>query len=243
MGSQRSLETVGTSQTSKTTFDKASEQELALRKQFEDLGVQQAGALANMLTRATSGSMLELTGGDQEQLNKAYDSARQRLEMGGKDYADFLSGSRGLRMSDTPISQQALDRFGLGLADLESQRANAGLNLGLNANQLRLNALLGGASALPSGSVAAFNPIFQERMGSGTTTTSGTQTVATRNTPSFGTQLGQGLGIASGLGAIGMGFMGGVPGLSSAFAPATQAGGLTGFNQGGYNFLVNTPKP
>ncbi len=159
--------------TQQTTFAPASPEELALRQQFATLGTAQKASILDAMNRAQSGNLLSLSPADQGRLDEAFNAARQRLTVGGKDYADFLSGSRGLRMSDTPISQQALDRFGLGLADLESQRAQAGLNLGLNTNTLALNTLLQGAQSLPSGSVAAFNPLFQERLGSGTTRTTG----------------------------------------------------------------------
>ena len=116
-----------------------------------------------------------------------------------------------MRMSDTPIAQQAINQYALGDAQISSNRAQAGLNLGLQANQLRANSILGGASALPSGTVAAFNPLFQERIASGTTHTTGNTSGTTINTPSLMSQIQQGIGIAGSIGSMGAGYMSGLP--------------------------------
>lgn len=160
--------------TSQTTFDPASEQEKQLLAGYSELGDEGKKTLMGLMAQANgSGSMFALTPEDQAQLDSAYASGRLQLETGMRDYADFTAGGRGMRMSDTPVSQQALQRYGLGLAEFESQKANAGFNLGFQANQAR-NALgLSAASTLPAGYGAAFAPLFNERMASGKTTTTG----------------------------------------------------------------------
>jgi hypothetical protein len=181
-----------TDQTQQTTYAPASADEQALRQQFQDLGTSQNQTLQGLMDFSRNGSALSLSPQDQSQLDQAFNSAQQRLQIQGKDYADFLSGSRGLRMSDTPIAQQALDRFGLGMADLNSQRAMAGLNLGLASNQFKTNLGLMSSQALPSGSIAAFNPLFQERMASGSTHVQGTGNVTQTKNDSIMSQILQG---------------------------------------------------
>ncbi len=216
MGSSKSSSSQTSDYTQQTTFAPASAEEQALRQQFSNLGdVQQQGIQA-ALQQALGGDLLSLSPQYQNTLDQAFTGAMQRFQTEGQDYADFLSGSRGMRMSDTPIASQALQRYGLGMADLLSQRAMAGLNLGLGTNQLRMNTLLNGASALPAGSVAAFNPLFQERMASGTTRTRGTVNSTQTNTPSLMSQIGQGLGLAGQIGSLGMGFMSGMGGAGAA---------------------------
>jgi len=160
--------------TVKTTFDPASEEEKALLAKYSSLGDSQRQTLDNLLARANgTGSMFALTPEDQAKLDAAYGSGRLQLETGMRDFADFNAGGRGMRMSDTPVAQQALQRYGLGLAELESNKAKAGLDLGFNANMARNELGLNAISASPSGYANAFNPLFTERMRSGSTRTTG----------------------------------------------------------------------
>jgi hypothetical protein len=199
--------------TSQTTFDKPSPEEEALRKQFASLGADQQRVIRYLLKMSSGGSSLfKLNHADQASLNQAYDAARKRLDLGLKDFADYSAGSRGLRMSDTPISQQSFERAGLGYADLASQQANQGLNMGLMGNQFRANTGLAGAQAIPAGSLQAYAPLYNERMASGLTKGTGNSTSMQTNTPSLMSSIQQGIGIGSSLGKLGAGF--GVPGTS-----------------------------
>ena len=213
--------------TSQTTFANASPEEEALRKQFGELGTEQRQAIHDLLQMGGSGSSLfSLNPADQASLNQSYDAQRQRFALGLKDFADYSSGGRGLRMSDTPISQQSMERAGLGYADLASAQANQGLNMGLMGNQFRANNLLAGAQALPAGLLQAYAPLFNERMAGGLTTTTGYSNNMQTNTPSLMSSIGQGIGIGGQLGAMGAGF--GVPGLSGFKPPCWIAGVLYG---------------
>lgn len=202
MGSSKETTTQEMSQegTSQTRFDPRSGAEQQILNQYQSLGDQQLSFINNLVRGGTS--PFSLNPADQAQLDKAFQGAFDLYGQQGKDYADYLATTRGLNKSDTPISQQALQRYGLGLSDLLSQKANAGLNLGLQGTQLRLM----GSQALPAGLGAAFSPLFSERMAGGLTRTTGNSrgSSTTVSTPSLMTQIGQGMGLAQqglGLGA------------------------------------------
>lgn len=213
-GSQSSSQ--GYSSESQTVFAPRGSQEQALLDQFQNLGQSQQQGLQGLLDQLQNPnySAYTLNPADQANLNASYDAARQQLNLDNRDFAASLAGSRGLRMSDTPVAQQALQRQGLGNAALESDRARAMLDYGFQGNQARTNNLLMGAQALPSGMVAAFNPLFSERMASGKTFQSGTGTMTGSTTQPImqsilqGTQaynqLGQGTQAFMGAGKTGM---------------------------------------
>lgn len=179
-------------QTSTTTLKAVTPEEQRIRDAMAGLGEEQQKAIMDAIDFSRTGDFLALSPQHQSQLDTAFNAARNRFITEGKDYADFLSGGRGLRMSDTPIAQQALDRYGLGMADLQGQRALAGLNLGLATNTTRLNSLMGTASALPSGSVFAHNTLFNERLAQPTQRVSGFGNTTMYNNPSLLTQFQQG---------------------------------------------------
>ena len=213
--------------TQKTTFEKRTPAEQAILDQLSGLGTAQQDAIMQQIRQLTSGaSPFALAPADQELVNQQYSSAQQQLDLQNKDYADFLSGGRGLRMSDTPISSQAMQRNALGQAELLSNKANTSLNLGLQGNQYRMNSVLGLSSAMPSGSVAAFNPMFQERLAGGTTRTQGNTRGTTISTPSLMSSIGQGIGIAGQLGSMAMPFL--APGVGSLGALGSGAAGNAG---------------
>lgn len=223
--------------TQQTTFNPASAEETALRQQFSGLGTQQNQALQSLLQQVSGGtSPFALSPADQAQLDQAYQGSINAYNMQAKQYADQLAGGRGMRMSDTPISAQAMQQYGLGMGDILSNKAMQGLNMGLSGNQFRANTIFQGANALPSGSVAAFNPLFQERLASGTTRTQGNTSGTTVSTPSLMSQIQQGIGIAGSLGSMGAGFMSGMPGAGAA-AGGASAGGSGGLGSLGPSVL------
>ena len=185
-------------QTATTSLPEASAAEQVLRDQFRGLNFQQLRAIQSGLDRLSStDSPLAMNTQDQQTFNTAWDAAQNRMQSNAKDYADFLSGSRGLRMSDTPISRQAMDQFGLAMADLNAQRANSQLSTGLQTNQYRLNAGLGLGGALPGAGAFSLGSYLNERMAQPTTHTVGTGYVAGTQTPSglqTGAQLAGGIG-------------------------------------------------
>lgn len=218
---QKETSQVNESGTSQTTFNPISGTEKQILDQYRGLGDQQLSFLNDLVRGGTS--PFALNAQDQSQLDQAYNSALTRFGVEGKDYADYLATTRGLNKSDTPVSQQAMERYGLGMADILSNRAREGLNLGLQGTQMRLM----GSQALPAGLGAAFSPLYSERMASGTTRSSGNRnsTSTVVNTPSLMTSIGQGMSLASqaiGLGAqvggLAMGGMGGGLGMGSGAA-------------------------
>jgi len=226
MGSSKTTNTTNQheSATSQTTFNPMSGTEAQILNQYQGLGDQQLSFLNDLVRGGTS--PFALNAADQAQLNDAYNSAFTRFNQEGKDYADYLATTRGLNKSDTPVSQQAMGRYGLGMADLLSQRANAGLNLGLQGTQMRLM----GSQALPAGLGAAFTPLYNQRMASGVTTGSGSMsnTSTTRNTPSLMQQIGQGMSLGSQ--AIGLGAQ--LGGLAMGIPMPSMGSGLYSGNTG-----------
>ncbi len=244
---QRSSESwnQGATGSQQTIFDSRSNEEAAILDQYRALGESQGNFLQGLMTWQ---SPFALNDADQATLDRAYQSAMDRYRREGTDYADYLATTRGLNKSDTPVSGEAMNRFGMGLADLESQKANAALNLGLQGTQMRLM----GAQSLPAGLGAAFMPMFNERMAGGRTTSSqntfgnssashysnaygsGNSTTTQRNTPSLMSQIGQGMGLASQ--AIGLGAQ--IGGLAMGMPTMGGMGGMMG-GGGGNPFLTS----
>ena len=230
--SQDSTQNQSQSGTSSVTLAPRSSNEQNILNQLNGLGTSQLNFLNSLLSGGT-GALSSLNPQDQAMLDQQYGSAMNQFNQSGKDYADYLATTRGLNKSDTPVSQQAMQRYGLGMSDLLSQKANAALNLGLQGTQMRL----GATSALPSGLVGAFNPQFQERLATPTQSYSGTMSGSshTQYNPSLMDNIGQGMALGSqaiGLGAQLGGLAMGVPpmpssaGANSWFGPT--AGGQTG---------------
>lgn len=227
MGSSKKTETQNQSSegTQQTIFANRTPQEQRILNQYQGLGDQQTSFLQTLMNGSTSPFALNTQ--DQGQLDQAYQSAFSRFGQEGKDYADYLATTRGLNKSDTPVSAQAMDRYGMGMADLLSQKANAGLNLGLQGTQMRLM----GSQALPAGLGASFSPLFSERMAGGKTYSTGnsrgTSTVV--DTPSLMTQIGQGMSLGQqalqlggGIASMGMG-LGGVGGAGMGMGSGAAA--------------------
>jgi len=218
---QRTINTEDSRSTQQTTFDPASLREQAIMDDYYSLGRDQSNFLKNMFHGKTG--MYDLSSPDQQRLDEAYQSAFDRFNLQGKDYADYLSSTRGLNKSDTPVSQQAMERYGLGMSDLLSQRANARLNLGFQGNMAKLGAI----GMTPGGMNAAFAPMYNERMAGGMTTRTGRGTTdqTQYSSPSVMQQVQQGMGIAAGAGMMAGGLM--------TQNPMMMMGGLGQLNGGG----------
>lgn len=211
-------------------FDPRSGSEQQILNQYQGLGDQQLSFINDLVRGGTS--PFALNAKDQAQLDQAYNSAFNRFNQEGRDMADYLATTRGLNKSDTPVGAQVMDRYGMGMADLLSQRANAGLNLGLQGTNLRLM----GSQALPSGLGAAFMPQFQERMSTPTQTFQGQGSSQSmqRNTPSLMQQIGQGLNLGAGMGLMAGGLMTGNPMMMmGGMGNMGGGGGLGGLFGGG----------
>lgn len=217
--------------TQQTTFAPRTSAEQTILDSLSGLGQGQRDVLMQRIQELTSGaSPYALSPADHDMLNQSYNSAQQELDLANKDYADFLSGGRGMRMSDTPISSQAMQRQALGQAALSSDKARSSLNLGMGASQYRMNSALGLSAGMPAGLAAAFNPQFQERLAGGTQTFHGTSKGSTTSTPSLLSSIGQGIGIAGQLGAMAMPFLApGVGSLGSSFAAPSAANASEGY--------------
>lgn len=202
MGCMSSESSNAVNRTDTTTIPGASPEEKALREQFGNLSTTQIKAIQDELSRISGSgfSPFAMNLQDQQQLDSAFNAARDRFNLSSKDFADFSAGGRGLRMSDTPIAQQAMERQGMGLADLESQRANAGLTLGLQGNQYRTNTALGLAGAQPGAGVFNLQQYLQERMAQPTTHSTGFGT-GTATQPGLQT----GAALAGGVGSLALG--------------------------------------
>lgn len=235
---QNTNQTQSSNQMNRTVYNPISGTEQQIINQYNQLGNQQLSFLNDLIRGGRS--PFALNAADQAQLDAAYNSAFTRFGQEGKDYADYLATTRGLNKSDTPVSQQAMERYGLGMADLLSQRANAGLNMGLQGTGLRMQ----GSQMLPAGLGAAFAPLFNERMASGIQMGSGSSNMAGSTTltqkPSLMQQISQGMALGSqaiGLGAQVGGMMMGIPmpSMGSGFGAANTygLGGLSNFTTNG----------
>jgi hypothetical protein len=221
----RTVNTESSKSTQQTTFDPASQREQAIMNDYYGLGRTQSDFLKNLMTGGNSIFQLDAPANDE--LNKAYQSAFDRFVYEGKDYADYLSSTKGMSKGSTPVSQQAMERYGLGMADLLSQQANARLNLGLQGTMAKLGAV----GATPGGHNAAFVPMYNERMAGGMTTRtgSGRSDQTTYNSPSVMQQISNGMSLGSqaiGLGAQLGGMFMGIP------SPTSFMGGLGGAQTG-----------
>lgn len=225
---QRTVNTQSSTNTQQTTFKPASQREQAIMDDYYGLGRTQSDFLKNFVSGGNS--LYQLGEQDQQQLDQAYQSAFDRFNVQGKDYADYLASTRGLNKSDTPVSQQAMERYGLGMSDLLSQRANAGLSLGFQGNMAKL----GATGMTPGGLNAAFAPMYNERMAGGMTTMTGNgrSDQTTYQTPSVMSQIGQGMalgsqaiGLGAQLGGMFMGPMGGMAGMAGGMG----GGGMASF--------------
>ena len=220
-------------------------QEQAIEARLQGLGMNQADAIQFALEQATqtpSSPLLALQGQDKALLDQAYAGAEANLRRFGGLMGQDLAGTRGLNPSDTPVSEAVLREVLPQMQMLAAQKAQQELGMGLNLGQLReqsrqfnLQALLGGAQASPFGLSSLADRMQRERFAGAT------RTGVSRGTPSIMDSIQQGVGIASSLGSLGAAVMGsgGMPG--GAGATTSSSGPLTSFNQGGYNFLVNTP--
>ena len=249
--SQSSQYNQGNSGSSQTIFDPRSAQEQSILNQYQGLGESQRAFLDQLM--APGASPYTMNQADQDLINQAYAGARNRMDLGFKDAVDYLSASRGMSRGSTPVSQQALDRYGAAQKDLESANAQALLDYGMQGTQARL----AGAQALPAGLGAAFMPMFNERMAGGRQTynqssfgsnsanssysgnSSGRSDTTQYQNPSIMSQIQQGMGLGAGLGLMAGGAMMGNPmmamggmGMMSG-NPYLTASGMTGMTRGG----------
>lgn len=153
-------------------------QEQALVNRFQSLGMNQADAVDFVLKNLTgqlaggkpSINMLALTGQDKALLEQSYAGAEQNLRRFGNLLGQDLAGTRGLNPSDTPVSEAVLRETLPVMANLQSQKAQQELGLGLNlgqlnegARQFNLNTLMSGAFNAPQTGFGLMGRMQNER--------------------------------------------------------------------------------
>lgn len=186
-------------QSTTNSFAEASPEEKRLAERMSQLGMDQADALKQVMdaTRGGAGQVnaLGLNATDQAALDAAYAGGEANLRRFGQLMGQDLAGTRGLNPSDTPVSEAVLRETLPAYQQLLSDKARQGLGLGLNLAQMNqgnrqfnLQAMLGGATATPSGLGFNLNRMQQERMARNTSTQSGTN----YNTGSILDQMNQG---------------------------------------------------
>ena len=240
--------------TQQAIIPEMSTQEQGIVNRLQSLGMGQADALQAVMdmARQPQGSMLlGLQGSDKALLDEAFSGAEAGLRHQANLMGQDLASSRGFQRHDTPVAGAVMQNFLPALAQIQAQKASQSLGLGLSLGQLgeqrrmnNMNAMLSGGTAMPSALAGLANRFQQERF-------AGAKTVGTQHstqTPSVMSGIGQGLGLAGQIGSLGMGIMSGMgagPGFGAAAPTAATsqvAPGITGFNQGGYNFMVNNPR-
>lgn len=138
-------------------------QEKALVDRFQSLGMNQADAVDFVLKNLTgqlaggkpSINMLALSGQDKALLDQSYAGAEQNLRRFGQLMGQDLAGTRGLNPSDTPVSEAVLRETLPAMANLQSQKANQELGLGLNLGQMNEGARQFNFSTMINGAMNA----------------------------------------------------------------------------------------
>jgi len=151
-----------------------SPEERQLSDRLTQLGLSQADAIQVALEqskRTPSVNTVALGEQDQANLDRAYSGAEQGLRRFGNIMGQDLAGTRGLNPSDTPVSEAVLRETMPAMANLQSNKAQYGLGLGLNlanlnegARQFNLSSLLSGASTMPTGIGFNLNKMGNERI-------------------------------------------------------------------------------
>lgn len=205
MGCNDSEQTSSSSSESQSMVPEMGDEERNLVKRLTGLGVRQADALKFVLNQSQQpgGSMLAgLQGGDKALLDQAFSGAESGLQRQADIMGQNLAGTRGLNMSDTPVSEAVLREMLPQFANLQSQKAQQSLGLGLNLGQLNegrrqfnIQALLNGSQITPSIFGGLANRFQTERFANARTMSSGTGTQS--YSPGLMDQVQQGFKIAN----------------------------------------------
>jgi hypothetical protein len=110
---------------------------------FESLSKEQQAAILEgigLSRQPVSFQSLGLSSADQATLDEAYAGAEANLRRQAGLLGQDLASTRGLNMSDTPVSEVVMREFMPASMQLQSARAQQGLGLGLNMRQLGENA-------------------------------------------------------------------------------------------------------
>ena len=195
-------------------FEAMGPEEKKLVERMSALGMGQADAIQYVMDNAKGGgqvSSLGLNAADQAALDASYSGAEANLRRFGNIMGQDLAGTRGLNTSDTPVSEAVLRETLPAYQQLMSSKAQQGLGLGMNmrqmnegARQFNLQAILGGATAMPTGLGFNLGRMQNERMARNSQTSSGIG----YKSDSIMTQIGQGAAAYNQLGQGTQAFMG-----------------------------------
>lgn len=151
-------------QTQTTTLKPMTAAEQDLSQATTGLGLSQTEAIRRLL-----GSSFALTPQEMEQLNAIYAPQEANLRRFADILGQDMAGTRGLNRSDTPVSEAVLREVLPAMASLQSDKMAQGLGLGMQMKNLNLNAALG----MPGASAFNLQKLFNERLATGTTRTTG----------------------------------------------------------------------
>lgn len=201
-GSGSSSQSSSDDTTGVTTIPGATPEENRLLAQFGSLNSQQVSAIQAELQRWSDPNSvpLGLSPADTATYNQSYDPAIALRQAQSKEELDRMAGSRGLRMSDTPIAEPGLRTANTDMGRLLGEKAQGQLNFGLRSAQQRINSTLGLGSSTPGAGVFNLSQYLQERAAQPTTDTTGTSSMSGSRTPSgmeVASQVSAGVGAAA----------------------------------------------
>lgn len=194
------------SQTQQTKLKPMTGEELDLSKATTGLGLSQTDAIRRLM-----GSSFALTPEEMNQLNAIYAPQEANLRRFADLLGQDMAGTRGLNRSDTPVSEAVLREVLPAMAMLQSNKMQQGLGLGMQMKNLNLNAALG----MPGASAFNLQKLFNERLATGKTTTSGTTTGT--YSPGFLDRMATTAGAQVGITQAGKNLMGGAGGFMGSF--------------------------
>jgi hypothetical protein len=151
-------------QTQQTKLKPMTAEERDISQATTGLGLSQTDAIRRLM-----GSSFALTPEEMNQLNAIYAPQEANLRRFADLLGQDMAGTRGLNRSDTPVSEAVLREVLPAMAQLQSSKMQQGLGLGMQMKNLNLNAAMG----MPGASAFNLQKLFNERLATGKTTTSG----------------------------------------------------------------------
>jgi hypothetical protein len=150
--------------TQQTTLDPMTGEELDLSKATTGLGLSQTEAIKRLL----SGSFM-LSPEEMAQLNQMYAPSEAALKQFGSELGQDIMGRSGLTGTSTPVTEAVMRQMLPAMAALQQQKMGTGLGLGMQMKGMNLQAAMG----MPGASGFNLQKLFNERLATGKTTTSG----------------------------------------------------------------------
>lgn len=151
-------------QTQQTTLKPMTGEELDLSKAITGLGLGQTETVRRML----SGSFA-MSPEERAQIDAIYAPQEANLRRFADLLGQDMAGTRGLNRSDTPVSEAVLREVLPVMGQMQSDKIMHGLGLGMQMRNLNLQAAMG----MPGAAGFNLQKLFNERLATGKTTTSG----------------------------------------------------------------------